>query len=131
MTRPFELPDGDQEFLDALGLAWEIVDQGKKRGVIVHDFAVPATYRPQTADLMIVIPPNYPTAELDMFWLSPPIERIDGRGLQKLVAQSLFGRSWQRWSRHRTGRSKWRPGVDCLATHLQLVMSILETEGGQ
>ena len=38
-----------------------------------------------------------------------------------LASEGFDGKTWQRWSRHRTPANPWRPGLDNLATHFGLV----------
>lgn len=124
----FPLSDDDHEYLESLGLRWESIVEARARGVVIHDFPVPPKFRPDKTDLMIQVPPNYPTAPLDMFWCSPPLHRVDKQPIPQLAQQSFAGRSWQRWSRHRSGAVRWRPGIDNLATHIVLVQAVLEAE---
>jgi hypothetical protein len=42
--------------------------------------------------------------------------------------QSLDGKSFQRWSRHRTAENPWRIGRDNLGTHIILVEDWLARE---
>jgi hypothetical protein len=125
---PVPLLDEDREFLDSLGLRWEFVTEGSTRAVVISGVQVPAAYRPSPIDIMIQVPPNYPAAPLDMFWCSPALTRVDQRAIPQLVVQAFAGRSWQRWSRHRSGATRWRAGIDNLATHFLLVQAVLEAE---
>jgi hypothetical protein len=44
--------------------------------------------------------------------------------------QALDGKKFQGWSRHRKV-GEWRPGVDCIATHLCLVDNWLVKDLGR
>lgn len=128
LRRQFELPAEDVEFLDALGLPWEAIQEGANRGVVIDGFSLPPGLTPRIAALMIRVPPQYPAAALDMLWLCPAVTRTDNRPIQALATETFAGRTWQRWSRHRTGPQAWRPGVDNLATHLRFVEISLQRD---
>ncbi len=65
---------------------------------------------------------GYPIAALDMVYVFPALVRRDGRPIpQTNAVQQLDGKSWQRWSRHRTAENPWRPGEDCVEHHIFLV----------
>ena len=51
-----------------------------------------------------------------------------GKAIQALSPENFDGKTWQRWSRHRTQVNLWRPGVDGLATQYALVQEWLERE---
>ena len=103
---------------------WEPISEGGKNGLLIRGYRLPHGYAPETADLMVLIPPGYPAANLDMFYLSPPVRRKDGGVIAALSGEAHYGREWQRWSRH----YEWRPGVDCIATHLQRTENILRAD---
>ena len=71
---------------------------------------------------------GYPDAALDMAYFSPEIQRVDGKAIPALSPQPFDGRTWQRWSRHRTGANPWTPGEDNLSTHLSYVQYFLAEE---
>ncbi len=128
LRREFELPQGDVDFLDSYGCAWEAVKDGNGQAVVIRDFTLPLGLVPGSAELMIRVPPHYPVAGLDMFYLAPGVSRSDGRPIAQLASQAFAGRSWQRWSRHRLPDQQWRAGVDNLATHMHLVQTALHLE---
>ncbi len=71
---------------------------------------------------------GYPDTQLDMVYFYPHLARCDRQPIGALASQTLDGKDWQRWSRHRTGQNPWRPGEDDLASHLALVEHWLERE---
>jgi len=119
--RQFELPAEDVEFLDGLGLPWEAIRDGASLAVVIYDYSLPGGLTPNILDLMIRVPPHYPAAALDMFWLCPAVTRTDNQPIQAVTVEKFDGKTWQRWSRHRLGPQAWRPGIDNLATHLRFV----------
>lgn len=128
MRRQFLLPESDAEHLEAHGLRWETVVEPGWRWLFVHGFPVPAGYNVSSVTAAVSISPGYPDAPLDMVYFYPALVRADGRAIGALSPQAIDGKTFQRWSRHRTGANPWRPGVDDLSTHLVLVQHWLERE---
>jgi hypothetical protein len=121
MRRQFQLPQGDEGHLGGLARPWETLLEGKARWLLIHDWPVPVGYNHPTVSVAVRIETGYPDAQLDMVYVFPHLARLDGVGINNLTNQAIDGKSWQRWSRHRTGENPWRPGVDDLSTHLFLV----------
>lgn len=121
MRKQFQLPEGDEAHLEGLGRPWETLLEGKVHWLLVHDWQLPAGYNHPTVSIAVRIEPGYPESQLDMVYVLPHLVRMDGVGINNLTNQSIDGKNWQRWSRHRTGANPWRPGVDDLSTHLFLV----------
>jgi hypothetical protein len=130
-TRNDILGSDDVDYLNSLGLPWEVmVDDGKAQALVIRDFPLPGGANRAKADLMIRLPNTYPAAELDMFNLPRGVGRTDGRALDCL-SDTAFGQTlWTQWSRHRLEGEPWRPGTDCVATHLALVEKVLLTDLG-
>jgi hypothetical protein len=129
MRRQFQLGSDDVEYLETTGLEWETIVEGKSQWLLLHDFRVTPGYDQDRVSAGIQITPGYPDAQLDMVFFNPALSRIDGKPIGATShTVNLDGKAWQRWSRHRTGDHPWRPGVDCLATHLALVHDWLERE---
>ena len=126
--RQFTLPSEDQQGLDALGLPWETVIEGTIRRVVVYNYPLPNGYKQTTSDLYLRIEPQYPDTQIDMVYFHPHLELKCGRTIPALSTEHFDGRIWQRWSRHRTQRNPWRPGIDNIATHLGLVDDWLRRE---
>src|SRR2546425_12116775 len=111
VRREFRLPEGDEESLNGRGLPWETILEGGSRWLIIHEYPIPAAYNQATVSLALLVPPGYPDTQIDMVYFHPPL--AIGRPIIALSSQGLDGKTWQRWSRHRTGVNSWRPGVDC------------------
>lgn len=121
MRRQFELPEGDLEYLGASGLKWETIVEGKQRWLLIHERPTHEAYNPAIATTALHIVPGYPDSPLDMVWFNPGLAIKTGKQIRALSNQDIDGRSFQRWSRHRTSENAWRPGVDDVASHLFLV----------
>lgn len=128
MRRQFLLPEADAEHLGAHGLEWETIVEPGWRWLLVQGFPVPDGFSVSSVTAAVSISPGYPDAPLDMVYFYPALARTDGRAIGALSSQPIDGKTFQRWSRHRTGVNPWRPGVDDLAAHLTLVRHWLERE---
>ena len=85
---------------------------------------------PKEVTLLLRLPPGFPDATPDMFWVDPPLHTKEGATIPGTESiEQHAGRSWQRWSRHIQGQ--WRPGIDNLATYMFYVRRCLREAGGQ
>lgn len=128
MKRDFLLPQEDIVFLDGMGLPWETINDKGMQWVIVHDYPVPYGYNHETVSVAIKIDTGYPRTQLDMAYFHPAPHRLDGKSINATSNQSIEGKQFQRWSRHRTAANPWREGVDDLSTHLALISFWFEQE---
>jgi hypothetical protein len=128
MRRDFALPAEDMEWLEARGKPFELVTDGGILRVVVHEFAVPTGYDVDSVEANVRIESGYPDTQIDMVYFSPAMALASGKAIGALSTDSFDGKTWQRWSRHRTGTNPWRPGIDNLATHFALVHDWLERE---
>lgn len=128
--RDFTLSEGDRETLDAMGLRWETIQEAGVPRVVIRGYPVRSSYSPSRTDLMLRLLPGYPTSQIDMWYFHPPIARTDGSPIRALVSDNFEGKSWQGWSRHRTGQNPWRPDIDDIGTHLAVVEHCLAVEVG-
>ena len=128
LRREVVLPEDDALHLDARGLPWETVGDGGRQFLLVHDFPLPDGYDASTVTLALMVPPGYPTVQVDMVYFSPAVVRTDRQPIGALATLVVAGTPFQRWSRHRTGQNPWRPGLDDVSTHLALVEEWLEQE---
>ena len=129
MRRQFELPSFDTQYLDSTGCQWETVVEGNGRWLLIHDRPLPNEYNVERALCALQIPPSYPQAQIDMVYFFPALARQDARPIgASNSTQVLDGKTFQRWSRHRTESSSWLPGEDDVCSHLTLVDGWLERE---
>ena len=116
------LPDEDLEYLNAnFPKRWRrVVEEGdsNRRGIIISDYKLPANiYTVKKSNLMIIIPIDYPTSMIDMFYFVPHLERKDAMQINALATEAYFDETWQRWSRHYT----WEPGKHSIVSHISYV----------
>jgi len=132
LRKDFYLPVDDVQYLDGLGLKWEAIQEGQVRAVVLYGLLMPQPFQPEKINLKIKMPQDYTGgAALDMFFTDVNVTRIDGKGIERITESAAFdGKKWWQWSRHYPKNTKWRPGIDTLATHISYVYSILEHEAG-
>jgi hypothetical protein len=125
MLRP-----ADAATLDDLALAYQLTTEAGFTLLQVTDYPVGNGLAPARTTLLLRLPPGFPDATPDMFWLDPPVTTTAGTAIAGTEAREIHaGRTWQRWSRHIQGQ--WRPGVDNLATYLTYVRRCLDQARGQ
>ncbi len=109
-------------------MPWETIVDGSQ-WVLIHQFPVPPGYNHATVTAAIRIETGYPNTQLDMVYFFPALTRKNGMPLPATEAQQpLDGKSYQRWSRHRTPANPWKPGQDHIATHVILIEDWLDRE---
>lgn len=131
LRREFDLLPEDEKFLDEYGLPWETVVDGS-RWVLIHDFPTHEGYNHPSVTAAIRLETGYPQTALDMVYFFPALARNDRKSIGATQAtQQIEGKSYQRWSRHRTPQNPWVAGRDSLGTHVILIEDWLEREFGQ
>lgn len=128
MRRQFRLPTEDEAYLKARELLCETIIEGSTHWLLVNNFPVPAGYNHNQVIAAVRIETGYPDTQLDMVYFYPPLLRKDSKPIGAISSHTLDGKSYQRWSRHRTSANPWRPGEDDISTHLALVEYWLERE---
>ncbi|UYV12370.1 MAG: hypothetical protein NCW75_13860 [Phycisphaera sp.] len=126
--REFVLRSEDVAYLDESGRPWEAIQSGSDHWVLIHEYPVPDAYQTSTVSVALQLPSSYPDVQIDMAYFSPALSRADGGLINTITSHEIDGQVWQRWSRHRTNQNPWRPGVDCIETHMLLVGEWLARE---
>jgi hypothetical protein len=128
LRRQFDLLSEDQKFLEDYGLPWETVVDGSQ-WVLLHDFPTHDGYNHATVMTAIRMETGYPLTELNMVYFFPALARKDGKSIGATESpQQLDGKTFQRWSRHRTSNNPWKPGEDNLGSHIILIEDWLQRE---
>jgi hypothetical protein len=131
IRRQFDLSLDDQRFLDEYSLPWETVIDGS-RWVLIHEFPTGPGYNHPHVTAAVRLETGYPNAELHMVYFFPALARNDGKAIGATQAtQRIDGKTFQRWSRHRTPQNPWKIGRDNLGTHILLVEDWLAREFGR
>lgn len=128
MRKEFTLPEEDTEYLDSTSCKWECIKDGKHQWLLIHDYPVPKGYNVKKVKVAMRIDSGYPVSQIDMAYFFPALSLNSGKKIAALANKVIEGENWQRWSRHRTGQNPWRPGIDDVSTHLQLVNFWFEKE---
>lgn len=132
LRREFNLLGSDVIHLDATGWKWETIADGANRWLLIHDYSMLPGYAPEVVKLALLIPKDYPQAQIDMFYFHPFVTRHDGREIPSTQVRAVIGSvEFQGWSRHRNAAQPWDPLRDNIATHLALVDSSLLKEFGE
>jgi hypothetical protein len=124
----FCLTEQEESFLTSINTTWNRITEGRGTWLIVSNYPVPSGYNRSSVNVALMIPPGYPVSQIDMAYFFPHLHRLDGRPIGALAFRIINGIQYQRWSRHRSAENPWRPGVDDVATHLQMVNYWLERE---
>lgn len=128
LRRDFTLSETDANFLKSLDNAFELVTEKNVNRVIVKNLKVSSGYKQSEVDFNVRLETLYPDVQIDMVYFYPHLERADGKPIKAIAQDSFDGKSWQRWSRHRTAKHPWKPGIDNLETHFTCIQSWLERE---
>lgn len=128
LRRDFGLLSQDEEFLNEYGCPWETIHDGSQ-WVLIHEFPTHEGYSHSHVTSAIRMETGYPIAQLDMVYFFPALARTDGKVIANTEAeQEIDGKTYQRWSRHRTDENSWKPGLDHLGTHVLLIEDWLARE---
>lgn len=94
--------------------------------VIYRDFQIPSEYRPDRADLLVKLPPTFPDAAPDMFWVTPHVTVGSGGASPRGTStENVLGAAWQRFSWHLVPGA-WRAGVSTLRDFLRCIIGRFE-----
>lgn len=120
------LPSKCRKYLEDRGIAYDEVEEGAQKGLVLRAFSLPAgRFSAQTADILILLPAGYPDNPPDMFYAIPWLQ-LAGTNRYPVKADqpvTFNQQRWQRWSRH---NNEWRRGVDGIWTMLKRVETALE-----
>ena len=128
LNHQFDLLLQDHKFLEEYGHPWETIVDGSQ-WVLIHEFRTHEGYNHQRVTAAIRMETGYPAAALDMVYFYPALARKDGKPITATdCTQEIDGKSYQRWSRHRTAQNPWKVGCDSLETHVLLIEDWLARE---
>lgn len=128
-SSPFVLPEEDMMFAERHHDQIELILEGNKQWVLIHDFDVPEGYNIDKVTAAIQLPVGYPSLGPDMVYFYPGLALTSGRAIHAAdVLVTILGKTYQRWSRHFTSSSPWRPGEDSLETYCLMIKGWLKKE---
>jgi len=66
------LPESELTYLTNKGLTFEERSEGGQHAIILKNFQLPlGRYDQQSADILVLLPPGFPDAPPDMFYIFP------------------------------------------------------------
>jgi Prokaryotic E2 family E len=93
--------------------------------LVIPDYRLPDGFLPRVARLLIKLPPLFPDAAPDMFWVNPQV-RTDQKSVpQGTSTEHLLGAEWQRFSWH-LQPGAWRVGSSSLRDYMRCVRARFE-----
>lgn len=93
--------------------------------VVVPDYPLPDCFSPVSVRLLVKLPPTFPDAAPDMFWLNPQVRTASACAPQGTSIEMLLGAQWQRFSWHLLPGA-WRPGTSTLRDYMRCIRTRLE-----
>jgi hypothetical protein len=97
-------------------------EQGGWTFLVISDFELPAGFEPNHVEILVKLPPGFPDAAPDMFWIYPAVKAPNGSLPRSTTGERLLGKNWQRFSWHLAAGS-WKPGVSDLRDFLRCIRS--------
>lgn len=88
--------------------------------LVLSGYRVPTGYTPDTLRLLLKLPPTFPDAAPDMFWVLPALRTHTGGVPRATSTERLLGDDWQRFSWH-LAPGAWVPGTSTLRDFLRCV----------
>lgn len=112
--------------LAAAGIAAERAvlhpEAGGWQFLVISDFELPRGFEPNRVELLIKLPPGFPDAAPDMFWVFPAVRTAAGNLPRATSNENLLGKTWQRFSWH-LAAGAWKPGISELRDFLRCIHS--------
>jgi hypothetical protein len=93
--------------------------------LVVHDYPIPDGFTPNRTRLLVKLPPLFPDAAPDMFWLNPHVRTSSGAMPQGASVEAVLDGQWQRFSWHLQAGA-WQPGTSTLRDFMRCVRGRLE-----
>ena len=88
--------------------------------LVISDYPLPTGFTPNQVQLLVKLPPGFPDAAPNMFWVHPAVRTPSGCLPRSTCNERLLGKDWQRFSWH-LAPGAWKPGVSSLRDFLRCV----------
>jgi hypothetical protein len=88
--------------------------------LVIENYALPPGFEPNRVQLLLKLPPGFPDAAPDMFWVHPAVRTASGGLPRATSSEHLFGKDWQRFSWH-LAPGAWKAGASGLRDFLRCV----------
>lgn len=112
--------------LDEAGIAPDRATMHAEPGgwvfVVISNYELPPGFAPSRVDLLVKLPPGFPDAAPDMFWVHPEVRGPNGIVPKNTSPEFLLGKQWQRFSWH-LAPGAWKPGVSELRDYMRCIQS--------
>lgn len=90
--------------------------------LLIPNFPIPSGFSHDKAKILIKLPPGFPDASPDMFWVMPHLKTKSGNIPQGTCFEPLLNQQWQRFSWH-LKPGAWQPGVSTLRDFVRCITS--------
>lgn len=88
-------------------------------------FELPDAYLPRVVRLLVKLPPTFPEAAPDMFYVTPVVRTANGATPVGATPTTILGESWQQFSWH-LKPGAWQPGISDFREYMRCVRSRFE-----
>ncbi len=88
--------------------------------LVISGYKIPGGFQPGGVDLLVKLPPAFPDAQPDMFWVHPTVKTPSGTLPRATCIENLLGRDWQRFSWH-LAAGAWQPGISTLRDFMRCI----------
>lgn len=92
--------------------------------LVISGYQLPGGFQPGGVDLLVKLPPGFPDAQPDMFWVHPAVKTAFGTLPRATCIEQLLGKDWQRFSWHLSAGA-WQPGVSTLRDFMRCIAARL------
>ncbi|MDP8983022.1 MAG: multiubiquitin domain-containing protein [Acidobacteriota bacterium] len=90
--------------------------------LVISNFELPAGFNPNRVEMLVKLPPGFPDAAPDMFWICPAVNAPNGNAPRSTSNERILGKNWQRFSWH-LAAGAWKPGISDLRDFLRCIRS--------
>jgi hypothetical protein len=103
-----------------------VFDQpGGWKFVVFENYELPDGFSVKAVRLLIKLPPTFPDAAPDMFWVAPQLHTNNNAIPQGTSIETLLGEQWQRFSWH-LQPGAWKVGLSTLRDFMRCVRARFE-----
>lgn len=88
-------------------------------------YELPDAYAPRVVQLLIKLPPTFPDAAPDMFYVTPVVRTLSGEVPVGATVTTILGGEWQQFSWH-LAPGAWKPGISDFREYMRCVRSRFE-----
>lgn len=88
--------------------------------LVISDYDLPSGFQPMRVRLLLKLPPTFPDAAPDMFWVHPEVKAPNGSLPRSTSSERLLDQNWQRFSWH-LASGAWKPGASTLRDFMRCV----------